>query len=481
MPVDVLSQDDIDELLTCIGAGDPVEDAFDARHHRKDSRRIKIYDFKRPDLYNKDIMRAVAQIHEVFVRLTSVYLTHHFATPVHCHVASCDQLSYEEYILAIPTPTCMSIINMDPIIKGNILLELEPAFAFALLERAFGGSGDLTPTQHTLTTIEENVLERIIIRLLGNIREAWIPYIDLRPRLGQMETQPQFARIADYSDMVVMVTIEAKIDDLESMLSFCLPSTFMSAVMFRLLPIHKQPLSSSKSAFNHEVMRSSLFEVRALLCSTFTSLASFYALDVGDTIYTANYTDQVFALYINDLVIATYNYDPLDLSDKIKIRINVIAYGKEVNMETRTMIDTSHTFGDIRVPLIIELGRTSKTLDEISIMGEGTVFELDKLAGEPVDIFANNVCVAKGEVVVIGENFGIRVVDVINKTPLKQHPHDLEEEKILQEQRDRAKEIISGDPLTLDQLALSDVPELSSLAIRPSDDSTTGDLESPIV
>ena len=47
-------------------------------------------------------------------------------------------------------------------------------------------------------------------------------------------------------------------------------------------------------------------------------------------------------------------------------------------------------------------------------MGEGSIIELDKLAGEPVDLLVNNKLIAKGEVVVIDENFGVRVTDIIN-------------------------------------------------------------------
>ncbi len=68
---------------------------------------------------------------------------------------------------------------------------------------------------------------------------------------------------------------------------------------------------------------------------------------------------------------------------------------------------------DVNMEMTVELGRTKKTIKEILGMGEGTIIELDKLAGEPVDILVNHKPIAKGEVVVIDENFGVRVTEIL--------------------------------------------------------------------
>jgi len=69
---------------------------------------------------------------------------------------------------------------------------------------------------------------------------------------------------------------------------------------------------------------------------------------------------------------------------------------------------------DVPMQLTVELGRTKMLVKEILGLGEGSIIELDKLAGEPVDLLVNNKLIAKGEVVVIDENFGVRVTDIIN-------------------------------------------------------------------
>jgi len=68
---------------------------------------------------------------------------------------------------------------------------------------------------------------------------------------------------------------------------------------------------------------------------------------------------------------------------------------------------------DIPVQLSVELGRTRLTIKNILQLGQGSVVELDGLAGEPMDIFVNGYLIAQGEVVVVDDKYGIRITDII--------------------------------------------------------------------
>jgi flagellar motor switch protein FliN/FliY len=69
---------------------------------------------------------------------------------------------------------------------------------------------------------------------------------------------------------------------------------------------------------------------------------------------------------------------------------------------------------DVQLPVAIELGRTQMPISEILELGSGSIVELDKLAGEPVDVLVNNKPLAKGEVVVLDENFGVRITSLVS-------------------------------------------------------------------
>ena len=69
---------------------------------------------------------------------------------------------------------------------------------------------------------------------------------------------------------------------------------------------------------------------------------------------------------------------------------------------------------DVPLEVTVELGRTSKSISEILEFGPGKIIELNKIAGEPIDVLVNGKFVAKGEVVVIEESFGVRITEIVN-------------------------------------------------------------------
>ncbi|NLK75700.1 MAG: flagellar motor switch protein FliN, partial [Clostridiales bacterium] len=81
-----------------------------------------------------------------------------------------------------------------------------------------------------------------------------------------------------------------------------------------------------------------------------------------------------------------------------------------------TQVHTPENIGllmDVPLEVTVELGRTSRSIKEILDFTPGTIIELDRLAGEPIDVLVNGKLVAKGEVVVMEETFGIRLTDII--------------------------------------------------------------------
>ena len=98
---------------------------------------------------------------------------------------------------------------------------------------------------------------------------------------------------------------------------------------------------------------------------------------------------------------------------KDKTEVNSIEFPK---LSPNSMSQEASNIGlltDVNMEMSVELGRTHKLIKEILSIGEGTIIELDKLAGEPVDVLVNHKLIAKGEVVVIDENFGVRITEIM--------------------------------------------------------------------
>ena len=327
---EVLSQDEIDQLLQAISSGESEDTDFKPVN---DTRKIKIYDFKRPDKFSKEQIRTVSIMHETFARLTTTSLSAQLRSLVHVHVASVDQLTYEEFIRSIPTPTTLAVINMDPL-KGNAVLEIDPAITFSMIDRLFGGTGQGAKVSRDLTDIEQSVMEEIIVRILANMREAWTQVIDLRPRLGQIETNPQFAQIVPPSEMVVLVTLETKVGEEEGMMNFCIPYLTIEPIISKL---------SSQFWFS-SVRRSSTTQYLGTLKEKLSDVD----MDVVAEIGTINMPIRdVLALRVGDVVrLSTVRVgDPLSLSvgNKKKFYCQPGVVGKKMAVQIIEKIDDSET------------------------------------------------------------------------------------------------------------------------------------------
>ena len=227
---DILSQDEIDQLLSAISSGDVQAEDYTQQTEQK---KVKIYDFKRPDKFSKDQIRTVQMMHETFARLTTTALSAKLRALVEVHVTSVDQLTYEEFIRSIPNPTTLALINMDPL-KGSSILEVDPAITFTIIDRLFGGAGEHYKISRELSDIERSVIEAVVVHILANLRESWSNVIDLRPRLGAIETNPQFAQIVPPNEMVMLITLETKIAESEGMMNFCIPYITIEPIIQKL-------------------------------------------------------------------------------------------------------------------------------------------------------------------------------------------------------------------------------------------------------
>ena len=144
---EILSQDEIDALLSAISSGDVDPDDYSAVGEQK---KVKIYDFRRPDKFSKDQIRTLQMMHETFARLTTTALSAQLRALVGVHVGSVDQLTYEEFIRSIPNPTTLAVINIDPL-RGSAVLAIDPSITFTIIDRLFGGPGEPTKISRELS------------------------------------------------------------------------------------------------------------------------------------------------------------------------------------------------------------------------------------------------------------------------------------------------------------------------------------------
>jgi len=242
---------------------------------------------------------------ESFARNTTTELSAQLRSLAHLSVSSVDQLSYEEFMKVVPNPTTLAVVDMEPL-EGKALLEMDPVLVFQIVDRLFGGTGDSDPVdiERELTDIEHSVIERIFMSMLNNLRDSWEDVVELRPRLEQIESNPQFVQIVPPNDMVVLITFDTKIGDVEGMTNLCIPYVILGPVVDQLSATFWY--SSSRQGLSDEQLRQLRekidfveIPVSVKVGNAHMEVSELLNLEVGDVLKLDRGQDEPFDLLIN--------------------------------------------------------------------------------------------------------------------------------------------------------------------------------------
>lgn len=236
-----ISQEELDALLGSLGekpaaAAEEAAPAAAAAGGKPGGKpgKVKPYDFRRPDRFSKDHMRTLEMVHDSFARFIQASLSTYLRTMVEAKVTAVKQMSYEEFIAMLTNPTSINIFSMEPL-KGNAIMEINAELMFAMIDRVLGGPGVAPKKARELTAIEQPVVERIIVRGLDNLREAWQKVAPIVPKLEVVESNPHFVQIAAPSEIVALIAIDLKVRDQVGKMHICLPYVLLEPIIARLL------------------------------------------------------------------------------------------------------------------------------------------------------------------------------------------------------------------------------------------------------
>jgi len=227
---EILSQSEIDALLKALSDGEIDAETVKIEDKKK---KIRPYDFRRPNKFAKDQMRTLVMLHENLARRLVTSLSAYLRTMVQIEVASVDQMTYEEFTRSLPNPTVINLLELAPL-DGNMILEFTPNLAFAVIDRLLGGHGGLDYAVRELTEIEQRVIRQVVMRFFPNIQEAWSNVIEVSPGYVEMETNPLFTQFIPPSDMVILVTMDLKITETSGLMNLCYPYMLLEPFLPRL-------------------------------------------------------------------------------------------------------------------------------------------------------------------------------------------------------------------------------------------------------
>lgn len=283
---DILSQNEIDDLLAQLSAGE-----ISANELKRDTveKKIKNHDFKRPSKFAKDHLRTLQIIQENYARLITNFLSGYLRTLVQIDVISMEAVQYSEFTNSIANPAALAIVNFNPL-QGNVIFDISPSIAYALIERMLGGKGGGGVDKiRGFTEIEIAILMRIISQMLTYMREPWENVVNVKPTLNAIETNAQFVQIINPTEMVALATFHAKVGEVEGLMNLCIPHMVVEPVMDKLSTkiwfsmIEKGTDEETKKSIEERVSETEA-PLIAVLGKVNLMVSDFLELQVGDVL-----------------------------------------------------------------------------------------------------------------------------------------------------------------------------------------------------
>ena len=235
---DTLSQSEIDALLNSLTSGGPKktealqqeiisvvpdDNYMDNAPVEEDKKGYKLYNFRRPDKFSKDHLRALQDIHKEFSRQLSLILTTYLRMNMEVDVISVDQLTYDEFVRSMPTPITIGIIELSPL-PGQILLGMSHEVTSSIVDRMLGGTGIAENKPRELTDIEVALAKRIVMKITHTLEDSWKSIFPVNALVVGIDNNYSLIQIASAGEIVALITFEVQIlGKYSGLLSLCFP------------------------------------------------------------------------------------------------------------------------------------------------------------------------------------------------------------------------------------------------------------------
>ncbi|MFT9077422.1 flagellar motor switch protein FliM [Ethanoligenens sp.] len=297
---DVLSQNQIDELLHSLSSGDISVNELENISAEK---RVRPYDFKIPKKFNKEQLKTLSIIYENYGRLLSSYLSGTLRSYCKVEVLTIEEQRYFEYSNALPENILMGMMEMNPL-EGSSMITFSQSVAFAIIDRLLGGPGENYEADRDYTDIELQLLRQVVQTMCNLVGDAWSNVYEVKPAFTRLESNSRQSQPVSPNETVVIIMLNVEIRDVVGNISFCIPYVILEPVIEQLNTRYWFTESRGKDA-NEASNKENLLrkvrqipvEMRAVLGSGHITLREALDLQVGDVIGLDQHMHQKAAVF----------------------------------------------------------------------------------------------------------------------------------------------------------------------------------------
>lgn len=283
----ILSQDEIDALLTTVATGE--EEEVEILNESEDLLRpVVAYDFKHPNRVSKDQVRTMENLHDNFAGHYSSSLSAMMRAVVDVELVSVDQITYSEFIMSLSSPSCTYTFTTEPM-EGACVVDFSPSLTFSFVERIFGGSGKALEADRELTGIERTVMDRISKALYKDLESAWEHIAPVKCEQRSFENNPQFVQVVPPGETAVIVSFQLKLFKSSGLLSLCYPYVTLESIINKLsaqnwIDSTKKRSGDEDLAANVRNLQNVETKMTTYLGSTEITIGEFLKIQQGDVI-----------------------------------------------------------------------------------------------------------------------------------------------------------------------------------------------------
>ncbi|MDO9593025.1 MAG: flagellar motor switch protein FliM [Erysipelotrichaceae bacterium] len=297
---EVLSQKEIDALLKAIKTGE-ISTEF---QKDTDDAKVKVYDFKRPNKLSKDHISTLHMIYENYARIVSSYLTGQLRTSVAVSLITVEQLTYEEFIHALSSPTILCTLNLKEI-SGRFFMEISPSFGFQVVDLLCGGAAKDTERRNELTDIELSVVKEVVDTLAWCMKSSWEEIVEVNPEIESVEKNPPLEQSIAPNESVAVVYLKTFIAGKAGLINLCIPYVSLESVIQKL-SVHswfehdKIRDGETNSMLIEKKLRNVSAELSVELGRTHLHIRDFIQLVEGDVIRLDQKIEDPVKIYVED-------------------------------------------------------------------------------------------------------------------------------------------------------------------------------------
>ncbi|MBP0965188.1 MAG: flagellar motor switch protein FliM [Oscillospiraceae bacterium] len=289
---DVLSQSQIDALLNSFSANG--SEAFE-EIEANDSNNVKNYDFRMPRKFTKEQLKSVEGIFETYARVVSSYLTGLLRLYCKVEVLQIEEQRYNEFNNALPDYVLLSTIDMgiedEDVMETSVIMQISNPVTYCMIDRLMGGDGQFTEINRDFTEIEVGLMTNVINKLTASLKQAWDPYIEIHPKLTNVETNARVLQSIAPDDVVILVMLELEIRKIKNTISICIPALNLESMMAkfsdRFSKNGKKFDANKDNERREEILngiKNSKLKIDAILSETQVDLYDILTLQPGDII-----------------------------------------------------------------------------------------------------------------------------------------------------------------------------------------------------